>query len=143
MVAGIVLFAFGLKTVLPDVSGRLASVPAFGLFGGIAVYMLAHVGLRLRIGGGLGRGRPVAAVLLLALLPLSTAIPAVAALGIVAAVCVGVILYEFLAHRQERAWIRSRRSGFTMDEAREQMQRRDHGNRRRPGADAVDEPVDG
>ncbi|HEY7281725.1 MAG TPA: low temperature requirement protein A [Actinomycetota bacterium] len=142
MVAGIVLFAFGLKIVLPDVSGHLSAVPAFGLFGGIAMYMLGHVGLRLRIGGGLGRGRPIAAVLLLALLPAATAVPAVAALGIVAAVCVGVIAYEFLAHRQERAWIRRRRSGFTMDEAREQMQRRARGSRRRPRSDAVDEAAD-
>src|SRR5438309_290531 len=43
MVAGIVLFAFGLKTMLPDVSGSLPTVPALGLFGGIALYLLAHV----------------------------------------------------------------------------------------------------
>jgi hypothetical protein len=43
MVAGIVLFAFGLKTTLPDVDHALPTVPAFGLVGGIAVYLLAHV----------------------------------------------------------------------------------------------------
>ena len=129
--------------MLPDVSDSLAAVPAFGLFGGIAVYMLAHVALRLRIGGGLGRGRPVASVVLLLLLPLGTVVPAIAALGIVAAVCVGVIVYEFLAHRQERAWIRSRRSDFTMDEAREQLERNRRGRRGRPRGDAVDEVVEG
>src|SRR5204863_2759169 len=34
MVGGIVLFAFGLKTVLADVGGSLGSVPALGLLGG-------------------------------------------------------------------------------------------------------------
>jgi low temperature requirement protein LtrA len=140
MVAGIVLFAFGLKTVLPDLTGSLGAVPAAGLFGGIALYLLAHVVLRLRIGGGLGRGRPVAAVLLIALLPVATVVPAIAALGIVAAVCVGLIAYEFLRHRQERAWIRSRRSGFTMDEAREQLGRRRAG---RSQADVVEDAVEG
>src|SRR5437867_1876379 len=37
MVGGIVLFSFGLKTTLADVSGSLASVPALGLCGGIAL----------------------------------------------------------------------------------------------------------
>jgi low temperature requirement protein LtrA len=124
MVAGIVLFAFGLKTSLPQVTGSLPTVPAFGLFGGIALYLLAHVALRLRIGGGLGRGRPVAAVLLLGLWPVAGEVSAVSALGIVAAVCVSLISYEFLAHRRERAWIRSRRGAFTMDEARGQLERR-------------------
>ena len=60
MVGGIVLFAFGLKATLGDVSGSLPTLPALGLFGGIALYLAAHVVLRLRLGGGFGRGRPVA-----------------------------------------------------------------------------------
>jgi low temperature requirement protein LtrA len=117
MVAGIVLFAFGLKTSLPDVARSLPTVPALGLVGGIALYLLAHVAFRLRIGGGLGRGRPVASALLLGLLPVAREVPALAALGIVAAVCVALITYEALAHRESRAWIRSRRGAFTMEEA--------------------------
>src|SRR5918996_1845777 len=58
MVAGIVLFAFGLETTLHDPASSLPTVPALGLVGGIALYLLAHVALRLRIGGGLGRGPP-------------------------------------------------------------------------------------
>jgi low temperature requirement protein LtrA len=117
MVAGIVLFAFGLKTTLADVDGALRTVPALGLCGGIALYLLAHVGLRLRIGGGLGRGRPAASVVLLGLLPIARHVPALTALGLVAAVCVALIAYEALRHREERAWIRSRRGAFTMEEA--------------------------
>src|SRR2546429_684725 len=117
MVGGIVLFAFGLKTTLADVGGSLGSVPALGLVGGIALYLLAHVALRLRVGGGFGRGRPVATVLLFGLLPIARQVPALAALGLVAAVCVGLIVYEVVRHREARAWIRSRRGAFTMEEA--------------------------
>src|SRR3989440_12414472 len=117
MVAGIVLFAFGLKPTLPDVTGSLSTVPALGLVGGIALYLLAHVALRLRLGGGLGRGRPIASVLLLGLVPVAREVPALAALGMVAAVCVSLIAYEALRYREGRAWIRSRRGAFTMEEA--------------------------
>jgi len=118
MVGGIVLFAFGLKTTLADVGGTLPTVPALGLCGGLAMYFLAHIGLRLRNRGGVGRGRPIATVLLLGLLPVATEVPALTALGYVAAVCVGLIVYEVVAHREARAWIRSRRGAFTMEEAR-------------------------
>jgi low temperature requirement protein LtrA len=116
MVGGIVLFAFGLKTMLAHVGDSLRIVPALGLCGGIALYLLAHVALRLRIGGGLGRGRPVAIVLLVGLLPAATQVAALAALGLVAAVCVGLIVYEVVRHRESRAWIRSRRGAFTTEE---------------------------
>src|SRR5206468_1721929 len=87
MVAGIVLFAFGLKTTLADVDGSLRTVPALGLCGGVALSLLAHVALRLRIGGGWGHGRPVATILLIGLIPLATEVRALTALGLVATVC--------------------------------------------------------
>ncbi|MEA2590019.1 MAG: hypothetical protein QOH66_2946 [Actinomycetota bacterium] len=65
---------------------------------------LAHVALRLRVGGGLGRGRPIASVLLLGMLPVAREVPALAALGIVAAVCASLIGYEAIGHREGRAW---------------------------------------
>jgi low temperature requirement protein LtrA len=117
MVAGIVLFAFGLETTLHDVNDPLRIVPALGLCGGIALYLLAHVALRLRIGGGLGRGRPVATILLLGLLPVARLVPALTALALVTAICASVIGYEAIRYREGRAWIRSRRGAFTMEEA--------------------------
>jgi low temperature requirement protein LtrA len=122
MVAGIVLFAFGLKTTLHDLSDALEGVAALCLCGGVALYFLAHTGLRLRIGGGVGRGRPVATVLLLALIPAALVVPALLSLGLVAAVCVALIVYEVIRHRSERAWIRSHRGSFTMAEAMAQLQ---------------------
>jgi low temperature requirement protein LtrA len=123
MVGGIVLFAFGLKTTLHDLGDPLAGVAAFCLCGGVALYFLAHTGLRLRIGGGIGRGRPAATVLLLALIPLALVVPALLSLGFVAAVCVALILYEVLRHRAERAWIRNNRGSFTFAEAETEMRR--------------------
>jgi low temperature requirement protein LtrA len=117
MVGGIVLFAFGAKTTLEDVGRSLRTVPAVGLFGGIALYMAAHVALRLRLRGGFGRGRPIATVVLLALLPLASVVPALVSLGLVAAVCVGLIVYEVTRHRESRAYIRSHRDdGFTLED---------------------------
>jgi low temperature requirement protein LtrA len=116
MVGGIVLFAFGLKVTLADVGGSPGSLPALGLCGGVALYMISHVALRLRVSGGFGRGRPVATVLLLGLVPVARHVSALAALSLVAAVCVGLILYEVLRHRESRAWIRSHRGGLTLDE---------------------------
>jgi low temperature requirement protein LtrA len=123
MVAGIVVYAFGLKTALHDATEPLGAVAAVGLAGGIALYLLAHVALRLRIGGGLGRGRPVAFVVLVALVPVAAVVPALVALGLVAAVCVGLIAYEAIRHRQERRVIRSRRGALTDDDFSEMAQR--------------------
>ena len=50
MIAGIVLFALGLKATIEHVDEPLATVPAVALCGGLALYFLTHVGLRLRLG---------------------------------------------------------------------------------------------
>jgi len=118
MVFGIVLFAFGLKVTLGHVDEPLAIMPAIGLCGGLALYMAAHVALRLRTGGGWGHGRPTATVVLLALIPVATMVPALAALALVAAVCVTLIAYEAIRYSGARAWIRSHRGEFTMEEVR-------------------------
>jgi low temperature requirement protein LtrA len=116
MVSGIVLFAFGLKQTLAHVGDPL-EFAAIGLCGGLAMYLLAHVVLRLRMGGGLGHGRPIASVVLIGLVPLAAAVPALVALAMVTAVCVALIAYEALRYPYARAWIRSRRGAFTMEEA--------------------------
>jgi low temperature requirement protein LtrA len=44
MIAGVVLFALGLKTTLQDVGNALETVPAVALCGGVALYLCAHIG---------------------------------------------------------------------------------------------------
>jgi len=116
MVAGIVLFALGMKTTLAHVDEPLGVIPAVGLSGGLAIYFAAHVGVRLRMFGGWGHGRPVATVVLVALVPVAMQVPALLALGLVAAVCAGLIGYEALRYPYARSWIRSHRGAFSMDE---------------------------
>jgi low temperature requirement protein LtrA len=117
MVAGIILFALGMKTTLGHVGSPLPTIPAVGLCGGLALYFLAHIALRLRIGGGLGHGRPTATVLLIGMMPLATMVPALVALALVATICAALILYEAVRYREHRAWIRSRRGDFALEEA--------------------------
>ena len=61
MVAGIVLFALGLKTTLSQVGDDLAAVPAVGLCGGAALYLLGHIAFlfqRPAESSGVGRSAP-------------------------------------------------------------------------------------
>ena len=118
MVAGIVLFALGVKTTLGHVHDPLDVISAFGLCGGLALYFAAHVAHRLRTGGGWGHGRPVATVLLVALVPVAAIVPALVSIALAATVCAGLIAYEALRYPQARAWIRGHRGSFTMEEAR-------------------------
>jgi low temperature requirement protein LtrA len=131
MVAGIVLFALGVKTTLAHVESSLPTIPAIGMFAGVALYLLGHVATRLRIGGGLGHGRPIATIVLLALIPVAGQVPALVALGLVALVCTALIAYEALRYPYARAWIRSRRGTFTMEEARQITPTRGRPGRRR------------
>ena len=48
MVAGIILFAVGVKKTLVDLGEPLATVPAVALCGGVALYLGAHILFRLR-----------------------------------------------------------------------------------------------
>jgi low temperature requirement protein LtrA len=109
MVAGIVLFAFALKTTLAHVGDELDTIPAVGLCGGPALYLLAYVALRLRVARTLGRGRFVAAVVCAALTPVAVAVPALAALTLVAAVWAALHVYEIIWWRDARARTRALR----------------------------------
>jgi low temperature requirement protein LtrA len=106
MVAGIVLFAFGLKTTVGHVGEALDTVPAVGLCGGAALYLLGHIAFLFRATGRVFRRRTVGAIVLLALVPAAVAIPALAALALVSAVCSLVVVYEALRYREARVRVR-------------------------------------
>src|SRR5262245_29168679 len=116
MVAGIVLFAMSLKKTLGAYDKHLDPVPLAALCGGLALYLFAHILLRLRIAGAIGsstrflwrvgRGRPVAMLALLAFWPFAGGVPALAALMVVAAIFVSLITYEAILYREPRARIR-------------------------------------
>ena len=106
MVAGIVLFAFGLETTLHHLDEALDNVPAVALCGGAALYLLAEITFLLRTMGRIFRRRTAAAIVLLALIPAATVIPALAALALVSAVCALLVAYEAIGRREYRVRVR-------------------------------------
>jgi low temperature requirement protein LtrA len=119
MIAGIVLFALGLKKTIEHVGEPLATVPAVALCGGLALYFFTHVLLRVRLvysvrraggeGGWLGLGRPGAAVVLVALVPAALRLSALTSLAFVTGVCCALIVWDVIHYREERAQIREAR----------------------------------
>ena len=109
MVAGIVLFAFAMKTTLAHVGAELDTIPALGLCGGPALYLFAYVALRMRLSRTLGRGRFLAAVACAVLLPVALAVPALVSLALVAAVWVALHAYEIIWWQAQRARTRALR----------------------------------
>ena len=109
MVAGIVLFAFAMKTTLAHVGDELETIPALGLCGGPALYLFAYVALRLRITHTLGRGRLAASVACALLWPVAVVVPALVALTLVAVVWVALHAYEIIWWREARARARTLR----------------------------------
>jgi low temperature requirement protein LtrA len=109
MVAGVVLFAFALKKTLAHVGDDLGTVPAFGLCVGPALYLLAYVALRFRIGRTLGGGRLVAAVACALLWPVAVVVPALIALTLMATIWVALHAYEIIWWREARAQTRALR----------------------------------
>ena len=106
LVAGIVLFALGLKTTLDHVDEALDTVPAVGLCGGVALYLGGQVAYLFRMTGRVFRRRTIATVVSLALVPVALVIPALAALALVSGLCSLVVAYEVLRYRQDRIRVR-------------------------------------
>jgi low temperature requirement protein LtrA len=120
MIAGIVLFALGLKKTIEQVGDPLATVPAVALCGGLSLYFLTHVAFRVRVvhfvrrttterPGWIGPGRLVTGLAMLALVPAALELSALTALVLVTAVCCGLIAYDVIHYRVERAEVREAR----------------------------------
>jgi low temperature requirement protein LtrA len=109
MIVGIVFFAFAMKTIVGHVGEELDSVAAFALCGGSALYLLTYSAIRIRVERrfAVSRGRFVAALVLLVLLPVATAVPALVALALVTAVWLALHTYELVWWREARAESRS------------------------------------
>jgi low temperature requirement protein LtrA len=109
MVAGIVVFAFGVKETLADVGHELDVVPAVCLCAGPALYLFAYVLVRLRITHTARGGRLVATLACLALIPVALVVPALLALALLAAIWVAFHAYELIWWREQRAQVRAER----------------------------------
>jgi low temperature requirement protein LtrA len=107
MIAGIVLFAFGLKKTEAAPEEVLKDVPAAALCGGVALYLAAHIAFRYRNVRTFNRQRAVATVACLALIPLALETDALIALAAVTAVLLVLVSYEAIRLREARARVRS------------------------------------
>ncbi|MCO1655054.1 low temperature requirement protein A [Pseudonocardia sp. S2-4] len=114
MVVGIIMLALGLKKVLQytgdeehhTLADPLYGVPLAALYGGAALYLLAHVWFRWYMTRSLNVERLVLGAVLLAVAPLMTMLPAMASLAVLAALLVGLIGWETYRHAEERHRIR-------------------------------------
>ena len=106
LVAGIVIAAFGLHETLAHVKEPLDDVAAFALFGGVAIYLLGHVAVRLRGAHTWNWRRLVLAGLLLALVPLAGELDSLVDLAVVTALLAVLIVLETRTYGPNRAQVR-------------------------------------
>jgi low temperature requirement protein LtrA len=120
MVAGIVLLALGIEQVLEYVadgsnlhglSDPLTVLPLGALYGGVALFLFAHSAFKYRTWHQVTVRRLVVAVLLLALIPVAAELPALAALGLQAAVMAVMIATEAVRYSEVRERIRHEEAG--------------------------------
>ncbi len=106
LVAGIVLTAFGLKTTIAHTGEHLDAVSAFALLGGVAIYLLGLVAFRLRHVQSINRQRLGLAIVLLILIPVAMAVPALISLGIVVVLIWTMVAYESHGYDERRDRLR-------------------------------------
>jgi len=114
MIAGIILLSLGLKKVLGYVGGDdghswvdpLYGVPLAALYGGVALFLLAHIGFRLRTAGVLEWPRLVAVVLLLVAIPAVAALPSLVTLAVLTALVAALVCFETFRYAEKRDKVR-------------------------------------
>ncbi len=118
LVAGIVISAFGLKTVLAHTGAHLEWLTGFALLGGIALYLLGLVAFRHRHVRTWNRKKMIVSAALLALIPAATAIPALLTLALATALLVALVAWEHVGYNERRERLRA---GNTMTEAEAEL----------------------
>jgi low temperature requirement protein LtrA len=106
LVAGIVLTAYGLESVLHHTDAHLHDIQSFSLFGGIAVYLLGLVCFRLRHVQTLNTQRTLLALIFLALVPVGTAIPALTSVAIGFVLLWAMVAFELRGYDERRERLR-------------------------------------
>ena len=119
MIVGIIMMALGLKKAIGYVAGGdghvlsdpLYGVPLVALYGGAALYLLAHVGFKFEMVRSLSVPRIIVVALLVALIPVAANLPALASLAVLAAVLCALIGYETYRYAEMRRQIRHEEHG--------------------------------
>jgi low temperature requirement protein LtrA len=118
LVAGIVMAAFGLKTVIAHTSEHLDWVTAFALLGGIALYLLGLVAFRYRQKHTWNWNKLFMAAVLLLVIPLARAIPALATQAIATVLLALLVVREHAGYDERRDELRAQN---TMTEAEAEL----------------------
>ena len=106
MVAAVVLVALGMKSTLAHVTEPLRWETATALVGGAALYLLAQVAFKLRSLGTFTVQRLVAALILVAYVPLAHEVEALVTVAVVGAVLWGLIAFEGVRYSEARREVR-------------------------------------
>jgi low temperature requirement protein LtrA len=101
LVAGIIVFAVGVKLAIHDVRDPLSDAARLALCGGVALYLVGHVAFAWRLGGGVSRTRLGVAAALLALYLAGGGLPAWAVAGVMTVILAALCALE--AVRDQRA----------------------------------------
>src|SRR4051812_34704021 len=100
IVAGIILFAVGVKLAVHDVGAPLHDATRLALCGGVALYLVGHVAFRLRIAGSVGVEKLVAAAALMVLYVVGGDLAAWAPAGAVTLILCAMCAYESVGARR-------------------------------------------
>jgi low temperature requirement protein LtrA len=109
-----VLLALGLKKVLEYVgdtehhtlSDPLKGMPLWAMYGGVVLYLLAMVAFSYRCYRNLKIFRLITSAVVLALVPLAASLPALATLGMLAVVLIGLNVVEMVVFAEDRKTLR-------------------------------------
>ncbi|WBB54305.1 low temperature requirement protein A [Verrucosispora sp. WMMD573] len=114
MIAGIILFALGAEGIVHDIAepGVPVAEPAHGakvpmLFGGVFLYLLGNMAFQLRTLHTLSWTRVATLVVLLAAIPVAMPMPGLVALGLLTAICVGLVFAEVVFMSEARHTLRA------------------------------------
>jgi low temperature requirement protein LtrA len=94
LVAGIIIFAVGVKLAIQAPGDALSDAARLALCGGVALYLAGHTAFAWRMGGGVSRTRLVVAALLLLLFAFGGPLAAWGVAGIMTAVMVALCALE-------------------------------------------------
>jgi low temperature requirement protein LtrA len=94
IVAGIIVFAVGMKVPIGDLGGPLGDSARLALCGGLVLYLLGNVAFRLRMGGAVGSACLVGVIGLAALFAFGGSLSALWVTGLATTVLIGVCVLD-------------------------------------------------
>ena len=99
LVAGIIVFAVGVRFIVRDAAATLSDAARLTLCGGVAVYLLGHLAVRWRLLEVIDYGKAITAVLVMALFAVGGGLRGWAIAGVLAAMVIAMAAVETVRER--------------------------------------------